>query len=59
MKATAPLSTARGDAADDTAWSKYPPYALLAKADVPPLPTPRLRLRSQVDCARDAADDTR
>ncbi|KAJ7745155.1 hypothetical protein B0H16DRAFT_1462984 [Mycena metata] len=40
------LYTARGDAADDTAWCKYLPYASLAKADALPVPTPRLRQRA-------------
>ncbi|KAJ7735487.1 hypothetical protein B0H16DRAFT_1731289 [Mycena metata] len=39
-----PLPTARGDAAGDAAWSKYPPDVSLAKAEVPPLSTPRLCL---------------
>ncbi|KAJ7735466.1 hypothetical protein B0H16DRAFT_1765016 [Mycena metata] len=52
VEATTPLPTARGDAADDTAWSKYPPDASLAKAEVPPLSTPRLCL-----CAGHAAHD--
>ncbi|KAJ7745136.1 hypothetical protein B0H16DRAFT_1889502 [Mycena metata] len=68
--ATTPLPTARGDAADDTAWSKYPPDLSLAKAEVPPLSTPRLCLwaghavhdhynPAACRCVRDAADDTR
>ncbi|KAJ7735463.1 hypothetical protein B0H16DRAFT_1765012 [Mycena metata] len=51
VEATTPLPSAGGDA-DDNAWSKYPPDVSLAKAEVPPLSTPRLCL-----CAGHAAHD--
>ncbi|KAJ7745139.1 hypothetical protein B0H16DRAFT_1727033 [Mycena metata] len=56
VEATTSLPTARGDAADDTAWSKYPPDVSLAKAEVPPLSTPRLCLRAE-HAAHDHYDD--
>ncbi|KAJ7714538.1 hypothetical protein B0H16DRAFT_1702011 [Mycena metata] len=78
VEANAPLSTACGDTANDTAWCETLLYASVTKADMPPLSTPGLRLRaghtahdhyddnvqslagrSRVNCARDAADNTR